>query len=47
MNPILAFLLQEAEKKPDFTFNYIILAVLVVLGVVLGMSVLRKRQKDF
>jgi len=46
MNPILAFL-QQAEAKPDFTWNYIILGVLVVLGVVLGMSVMRKRQKDF
>lgn len=46
MIPILAFL-QEAEAKPDFTWNYIILGVLVVLAVILGFSVMRKRQKEF
>jgi purine-cytosine permease-like protein len=46
MNPILAFL-QQAEPKPDFTWNYIILGILVVLAVVLGINVMKKRQKEF
>jgi LPXTG-motif cell wall-anchored protein len=41
MDPILAFLLQAV----DTTTNNIILGVLIALAVVLGMSVLRKRQK--
>jgi hypothetical protein len=45
MNPILAFL---QEAKPDFSINYILLGVLVILAVFLGVGVMKKkRQKEF
>jgi purine-cytosine permease-like protein len=46
MIPILAFL-QSAQTTHDFTWNYVILGVLVVLAVVLGMGVMKKKQKDY
>lgn len=41
MDPVLAFLLQVV----DTSTNLVILGVLIALAIVLGMAVLRKRQK--
>lgn len=44
MNSILAFL-QGAEANPT-NWNYIVLGVLIVLAVILGVNVMKKRQKE-
>ena len=46
MNAMLAFL-QGAEAGSSFSWNYVILGLLVVLAAFLGFSVLKNKQKEF
>lgn len=44
---MLLTILQAAENAPrDMTWNYVALALLVILAVLIGMSVMRKRKND-
>ena len=39
-------LLQAAEEKPDLTINYIIIGALVLVAVVLGAIVIKRRMNE-
>ncbi|NOT64355.1 MAG: hypothetical protein HOP19_29405 [Acidobacteria bacterium] len=39
-------LLQAAEEKPDLTINYIIIGALVLVAVVLGAIVMKRRMNE-
>ena len=46
MNMLLTILQAAEGASKDMKWNYIVLAVLIVLAVILIMSVMRKRKKD-
>jgi predicted permease len=39
-------LLQAAEEKPDLTINYIIIGALLLVAVVLGAIVMKRRMNE-
>jgi purine-cytosine permease-like protein len=39
-------ILLQQTTKPDLTWNYIILAVLIVIAVIFGYVTIRKRSKE-
>ena len=39
-------LLQAAEEKPDLTINYIIIGTLLLVAIVLGVIVMKRRMNE-
>ncbi len=39
-------LLQAAEEKPDLTINYIIIGALLLVAVILGAIVMKRRASE-
>jgi hypothetical protein len=46
MNLLLAMWQAEEAPPQDMMWNYILLAVLIIIAVALGVVVVKKRQKE-